>query len=206
MTEQPVETGQHVDSDGSTVRTEPSVPGPEFPMWHRPAPRVVVKADLLPAISILSFVSLFGMAVGWLWSRLAPAQLVIVGEAGKLFNVRGESLHRFHDLVLFVLLGLGAGIVTGAGVWMLRERRGPVVMLAAVIGSAVAAWLAAQVGVSWAEARYVVTGAPKIGDVVAVAPRLESLWTVIAWPLGTAMAYGLAAAWNGHDDLGRRLG
>jgi hypothetical protein len=206
VTEQPVESGQHVVSEDSTVRTEPPRFGPEFPVWHRPAPRVVVKADLLPAISILSFVSLFGMAVGWLWSRLAPAQLVIVGENGKLFPVRAESLHRFDDLVLFVLFGLAAGIVTGAGVWMLRERRGPVVMLAAVIGSGVAAWLAAQVGVSWAEARFVVTGAPNIGDVVAMAPRLETGWAVLAWPLGTAMAYGLAAAWNGHDDLGRRLG
>ncbi|WP_436502054.1 DUF2567 domain-containing protein [Actinokineospora sp. HUAS TT18] len=177
-----------------------------YPVWHRPPPSVRIKADLLPAVSIASFIALFGMAVGWLWSRVAPPQLVVVVEGGKLIPLRAESYHRFDDLVLFVLLGFGAGIVTGVGVWMLRERRGPVVMIAAVVGSALAAWLATQVGVSWAEARFVVEAAPNINDVIPVAPRLESRWVVLGWPLGAALAYGLAAAWNGRDDLGRRLG
>ena len=146
------------------------------------------------------------MAVGWLWSRVAPAQLEVVVEGAKLIPLRAESYHRFDDLALFVLLGLGAGIATGVGVWMLRERRGPVILIAAVLGAAVAAWLAKNVGVAWAEARFAMEAAPKIGDVVLVAPRLDSLWAILAWPLGTAVAYGFAAAWNARDDLGRRLG
>jgi hypothetical protein len=201
VADQPVESVTESAPDTS-VRTEP----PPVMVWHRPRPKPVVKADVLPAISVLSFVALFGMAIGWLWSRLAPAQLVILVEDGKLIPLRAESYHRFDDLVLFVLLGIGAGVVTGAGVWMLRERRGPVIMVAAVIGSGLAAWLATQVGVSWAEARFVVESAPNINDVIAVAPRLESPWALLGWPLGTALVYGFAAAWNGRDDLGRRLG
>ncbi|SDC28935.1 Protein of unknown function [Actinokineospora iranica] len=179
---------------------------PDYLPWsHKPAP-VVVKRDLLPAVSVLSTISLFGFAVGWLWSRLAPGQLVQVVEDGGLAPLRTESYHRFDDLVLFLLLGLAAGVVTGVAVWLLRERRGPVMMVAAVLGSGLAAWLAAQTGVSWAEARFVVVGAPALGDVVTLAPRLESGWGIVAWPLGTAFAYGVAAAWNGRDDLGRRLG
>jgi hypothetical protein len=117
-----------------------------------------------------------------------------------------ESYHRFDDLVLFVLLALGAGLFTGFGAWLLRERRGPIMMIAAVAGSALAAWLAVRVGLSWAEGRYVITGAPNVGDVVSIAPQLESAWAILAWPLTTALAYGILSAWNGDDDLGRRLG
>ncbi|WP_438672311.1 DUF2567 domain-containing protein [Solihabitans fulvus] len=175
-----------------------------FPLAHR-KPRVVVKADLLPAVSVGSLVMLLGLPLGWLWSRLAPAENILVVQGGKLIPVPLESYHRFDDLVLFVLLGLGAGLVTGVAIWLLRERRGPVVMLAAIAGSLGAAWLMKGVGVAWAGGRYAVTAAPKIGDVVPNAPVLESAWVLIAWPMAAALAYGALAAWNGMDDLGRRL-
>ncbi|GGS38097.1 MULTISPECIES: DUF2567 domain-containing protein [Actinokineospora] len=180
---------------------------PAYLPWPAPQrPRVVVKRDLLPAVSVLSTVALFGMAIGWLWSRLAPEQLSAVVDGGKYVPLRAESYHRFEDLVLFLLLTLAAGLVTGSAVWLLRERRGPVVLLAATGGSALAAWLATQVGLAWAQSRFAITSAPQVGDVIALAPRLESPWVIVAWPLGTALAYSLAAAWNGHPDLGRRLG
>jgi hypothetical protein len=172
--------------------------------WQPPRPKVVIKPDLLPAVSILSTVSLLGMVVGWIWSRLAPPQRIQV-LADRQVPLPVESYHRFDDLALFVLLCLGAGLFTGLGVWLLRERRGPVIMVAAVLGSLVAAWLAMRVGVSWAEGRFTVEGAPKVGDVVSKAPQLESGWAIVAWPLTTALAYGIFSAWNGMDDLGRRL-
>src|SRR5262249_9176880 len=61
------------------------------------------------------------------------------------------------------------------------------------------------VGVSWAGGHYAVTGAPKVGDVVSQAPQLESAWGILAWPLTTALAYGVLSAWNGRDDPRRRL-
>ncbi|MCG8914645.1 DUF2567 domain-containing protein [Actinokineospora sp. PR83] len=203
--------------------TTPDHPGPgpaAFGPWHpdddphglselwparRPAP-VVVKRDLLPAVGVFGVIALCGLALGFLWSRLAPAELVQIVDGGRLIPLRSESHHRFDDLVLFVLMAMGAGLVTGAAVWALRERRGPVYLIAATGGAALAAWLATRVGVSWAEAHYPVPAAPALGDVLTLAPRLESAWAFVAWPFGTALAYGLAAAWNGMDDLGRRLG
>lgn len=170
-----------------------------------PRPRVVVRRDLLPALSVLSFVALFGLAVGWLWSVLAPAQHVLITDTGQI-PLLDESYHRFDDLMIFVLIGLGAGLVVGAAVWLMRERRGPVVMIAAVAGSALCAWLAMRVGVSWAGSHYAVTGTPTSGTVVDMAPVVESGWVILAQPLATALAYGVLAAWNGMDDLGRRLG
>jgi hypothetical protein len=89
---------------------------------------------------------------------------------------------------------------------MLRERRGPVIMLAAVVGSALAAYLGQRTGVGMAADHHAVTGQLTIGDTVMTAPTLETWWGVVAWPMATALAYGCLAAWNGMDDLGRRLG
>lgn len=190
--------------------TSAVVTAPDYPFLPtgyqslRPPPKVVVKADLLPAIMVLSLIPLVGMGVGWLWSRMAPPQrLVILDERQVPLPV--ESYHRFDDLALFAMLGLAAGVVTGVAVWFLRQRRGPVMMIAAVLGAAIGAWLATRVGVSWAEARFPITGTPKIGDIVNKAPTLESGWGIITWPLTTALTYGVFAAWNGMDDLGRRL-
>ncbi|MGW5050141.1 DUF2567 domain-containing protein [Actinokineospora sp. NPDC004072] len=180
---------------------------PAYLPWPTPPrPRVVVKRDLLPAVSVLSTVALFGMLIGWAWSRLAPEQMSAVVEGGKFVALRAESYHRFEDLALFLLLTLAAGVITGYATWLLRERRGPVILIAATGGSALAAWLATQVGVAWAETRYAVATAPQVGDVIALAPRLESAWAIIAWPLTTALTYTLAAAWNSTPDLSRRLG
>ena len=189
----------------SAVATAEQPPYLPYP-WLRPPAKVVVKADLLPAISILFLVpGLGGPAVGWLWSRLAPPQRMTFVEGGPV-PLPVESYHRFDDLAVFALLCLGFGVVTGVGTWFLRERRGPVIMIAVVLGSAVAAWLATKSGTGWAGSHYPPpTGTPKIGEFFDKAPILESQWAIVTWPLTAALAYGALAAWNGRDDLGRRL-
>jgi hypothetical protein len=185
---------------------------PEYPLyppsyqWQPPVAKVVVKRDLLPAVSVVSTVALLGLAVGWLWSRLAPPQRKVITQDGQAATLTDESYHRFDDLVIFMLLCFAAGIVTGVAVWYLRERRGPVIMLAAVAGGALGGWLAESVGKAWAEGRWPVPQSVKPLDIVSEAPILESPWGLLLWPLMTALAYGVLAAINGMDDLGRRLG
>jgi len=169
-------------------------------------PRVVIRADLLPAVSVLSMVSLLGIPLGWLWSRLAPPQRVRILDEPPPVPLQLESWHRFDDLVIFMLLGLAAGVLTGAAVWLLRERRGPVVLVAAVAGSLIASWLGARLGLTFADGMYALPTPPGLGEVVEQAPRLESGWTLLAQPLTAALVYGVLAAWSGNDDLGRRLG
>ncbi|WP_026423676.1 DUF2567 domain-containing protein [Actinokineospora inagensis] len=198
MSEQPVRTQQ--DAQGAL---------PEYPgAWTPPArrPKVVFRRDLLPALSLVSTISLLGLAIGWVWSRVAPGMLVQIIEDGTPAALRNDGYHRFDDLALFMLLGLAAGVLTGAATWLMRERRGPVIFIAAVLGSLLAAWLAYQVGLSWAHGRFPSPSTPKVGDVLTLSPRLETVWGILTWPLGAALTYGIAAAWNGEDDLGRRLG
>jgi hypothetical protein len=175
------------------------------PAYRRP--RVVIKADLLPAVSVVSTAALVGLPLAWLWSRIAPAVQGIVGATGTPTVLPSPyGYHRFDDLAVFLLLGLAGGLLTGAAVWLLRERRGPAIMLAAVLGALVAAWLAQHTGLSFAASHYAVSGAPQVGSIVNLAPRLETGWCLLAQPLGAALAYGVLAAWNGMNDLGRRFG
>ncbi|MFC4000823.1 DUF2567 domain-containing protein [Prauserella oleivorans] len=178
-----------------------------FAVARAQRPRVVVKADLLPAVSVVSFVGLLGIPLGLLWAVLAPPQRERVVRAGaEPVPLQLESWHRFDDLAIFLLIGLATGILVGVAVWLLRERRGPVVLIAAALGSLLSAWLAMRLGLAFAESRYAIDSPPALGDVVERAPRLESAWALVAQPFTTVLAYGFLATWNSRDDLGRRLG
>jgi hypothetical protein len=169
-------------------------------------PNVVVRADLLPAISVLSTAALVGLPLAWIWSRVAPAIPGVLDTSGQPLPLPSPyGYHRFDDLAIFMLMGLVAGIATGVAIWMLRERRGPVIMLAGVLGAFIAAWLAMHTGESFAAGHYALATAPRAGAVFDLAPRLETSWAIIVQPLGVALVYGLLAAWNSTNDLGRRL-
>ena len=58
---------------------------------------------------------------------------------------------------------------------------------------------------AFAEGRYPVPDPLELGEVVELAPVLETAWALVAQPLTAAFAYGTLAAWNARDDLGRRL-
>lgn len=168
-------------------------------------PKVVVKADLLPAISVLSFVALVGVPVAWIWSRLAPPTQFVVSAHG-LLPLPQESLHGFDGVAIQSCLGLATGAVIGVVVWLLRGRRGPVVMLGAVLGALLAGWLAHALGDTFAGALYPAPTSTSTGQLVLRAPRSGTLLGLLCWGLGTALAYGVLAVWNGRHDLGRRLG
>jgi xanthosine utilization system XapX-like protein len=169
-------------------------------------PTVVVRADLLPAISVVSTAALVGLPLAWIWSRIAPAIPGVLDTSGQPVPLPSPyGYHRFDDLAIFMLMGLVAGIAIGVAIWMLRERRGPVIMLAGVLGAFIAAWLAMHTGESFAAGHYALATAPRAGAVFDIAPRLETSWAIIVQPLGTALVYGVLAAWNSTNDLGRRL-
>ncbi|MGH4025274.1 MAG: DUF2567 domain-containing protein [Pseudonocardiaceae bacterium] len=184
-----------------SVQQVPDSPAP------LPRPRVVIRADLLPALGVLCVVAVLGLPLGWLWSRLAPVEIASVvavpgtGELG-LAPMLGQSEHRFDGMATFVLFGLAAGVLTGVALWLVRSLRGPVVLVGAVLGSLAAAWFAMRIGLWLAGMRYPL-GDLRLGDVVARAPVLASAWVIVAQPFGVAVAYSLAVSWHGSEDLGR---
>ncbi|MGH3835452.1 MAG: DUF2567 domain-containing protein [Pseudonocardiaceae bacterium] len=166
---------------------------------------VVICADLVPALVVLCAVAASGLPLGWLWSRLAPPEFVVLSVRatgpGGVLPIVGQSEHRFDDMATFLLLGLAAGVLTGAALWLLRQRRGPVVLVAAMLGSLLAAWLAMRVGLWLAAAHY--PDLASTGLAFPRAPVIESSWVVIAQPFGAVVTYCITTAWNRADDLGR---
>lgn len=176
------------------------------PVYRLPLqrPPVRVKADILPAISLAGTSTLLAFPLVYLWSLLAPAQRLRVYEAG-LAPLDLESWHRFDSLAIYGFLSIGAGLLIAAVAWLMRERRGPVMLVAAALG----ALGASAVGVlsqGMFNGKYEITKAPAVGDVITTAPTLDTWWVIIAAPTAAVVLYGICAAWNGLDDLGRRLG
>lgn len=194
-----------VGAHRSSAVDNPWSPPPAFRL-PRERPRVRVKADLLPAISVVSAIFMFAFPLAALWMLLAPPQRMRVFPDNQLIPLELESWHRFDDLAVYGLLSLGFGIVIGTVTWLMRERRGPVTLVAAVLGAGAAGWMGTILGPSFAAGRYAISTPPVLGDVLDKAPQLESSWVLLALPLATVFVYGLLAAWNGQDDLGRRLG
>jgi hypothetical protein len=166
-----------------------------------PAPAVpgaVVRADLLPAVSVLGAVALLGLPLGVLWAWLAPPEFFArsprAPTPGGVLPFIGQSEHRFDDMATFLLFGLAAGVLTGAALWLYRRLRGPVFVLAAVLGSLIAAWLAMRIGLWVVAASY-----PDLASTGAPYPRppvLESSWVITAQPFGVAVSYCICAAWS----------
>jgi hypothetical protein len=194
--ENPVSAGEMSATrrDDPVRRHDEMVPGPS---------RVVVKADIMPAAVVFVVVAVTGLPLGYLWSRLAPPRQSTVAN-GTVVPLLETVYHSFDPVAYFVLIGLGAGLVVGVVLWtLLRRRRGPLILLMGALGSLVAAWLAIRLGGGFAAAAYPIPPAPRAGATIAVAPRVDTLWAMVAQPLGVTVAYGLAASWNGLDDLGK---
>lgn len=192
-----------VESSGGRAAPERAARSERSATRVREVPRVVVRADLLPALSAFSLVAALGLPLGWVWSRLAPPQQSTAEGTG-LAPLLVESYHEFDALAIFMLLGSVLGVLTAVVLWMVRSRRGPVIMIAGVLGSALAAWVGMRTGASFAAGLHPVPATVRSGQLVAVAPQVSTAWAVIAQPLAVALIYGLAASWNGFDDLGRR--
>jgi hypothetical protein len=194
-----------VGAHRSSAVDDPWSPPPAFHV-PRERPKVRVKADLLPAISVVSAVFMLVFPLAGLWMLLAPPQRMRVFGDDRLIPLELESWHRFDDLAIYGLLSLGFGIVIGVVTWLMRERRGPVILIAAVLGAGLVGWMGTILGPGFAAGRYAITTPPALGDVIEKAPQLESSWVLLAAPLAAVFVYGMLAAWNSRDDLGRRLG
>jgi hypothetical protein len=152
-----------------------------------------------------------------LWSVLAPVVHVVALPGAGSGSPAGEADHAFDAVAVQVLLTGAVGVIAGAVAWHRRHRRGPVLMVAAVAGSLIAAWLAGRVGAVLATTT---TPVPVLVDPTAVGaagvpgPPLPAVltslpaspgpwWTALVAGLLAALAYVLAAIVDGHEDMGR---
>jgi len=117
----------------------PAAKEPAFSWWG-------LLGGLLAFVGVFAATAAFGVPLGWLWSAVAP-RLAFEKYGGNLYYAESEPEQAVGADAWFLALGIGAGVLLAALTWVLvRRHRGPVVLVALVLGCAVGAYVAWRVG------------------------------------------------------------
>jgi len=158
--------------------------------------------EVRSAAGVAGVVLVSSALAGALWGLLAPTVRLLVLEPGQGSALTGESVHRFDALALFVLIGAVVGLLSAAAAWQLRRVRGPILLLGLVLGSIVGALVMVGFGeavAQWDNPRPV---DPPVGNVVAVAPEVDTWLALIVQPLVASLLMLVLVALSPTDDLG----
>ncbi|MFI6822612.1 DUF2567 domain-containing protein [Micromonospora sp. NPDC050187] len=105
-----------------------------------------VRRVLTRTAGTIGLLTLLGVPLGLLWAALAPGTPVIKTSDGAVYAEAQPEQPIAAD-GWFSLLGLGFGVLVALGLWfLLRRHRGPLGLLAGVLGSLGAAVVAWQLG------------------------------------------------------------
>jgi uncharacterized membrane protein len=172
------------------------------------------------AVATVSGLAVAGVVVGALWALLAPAihGVVALTKSGNRVKayLGNEGDHFFVAAFLVVGLVSVLAVVAAVLVWKWRAHRGPVMVAALAIGSAVAAGATAGVGavvVHWRYGAIDIAGAPVSPEhrvhYVTEAPAvffghgpLQIAATILFPAAVAALVYALMAVSTQRDDLG----
>ncbi|WP_435825965.1 DUF2567 domain-containing protein [Micromonospora zamorensis] len=147
-------------SGATTSQTQPAAQPPAYAEPPGAAPSTASRSwfelssdeprrPLRTAATVLGAVlalAVLGVPFGLLWAVLAPATPVLKTAEGAIYADPQPEQPIAAD-GWFSLLGLGFGLLVALALWfVLRRRRGPVGLLAAVLGALAAAPVAWQVG------------------------------------------------------------
>ncbi|GLZ47333.1 hypothetical protein Acsp06_35180 [Actinomycetospora sp. NBRC 106375] len=178
--------------------------------------REELREDVPAALRYAAILLVVGLPLGALWALLAPVVHVVALPGAGIGSPAGEADHAFDAVAIHVLLVASFGVIAGAVAWRRRHRRGPVMLIAVVLGSLAGAWVAGRVGalLAWAASPVPVLVDPAaLGSAAPAAPVpavMTSLppspgpwWIALIAGLGAALAYVLAAIVDGHEDMSR---
>ncbi|MFE7559139.1 hypothetical protein [Kitasatospora sp. NPDC057500] len=171
---------------------------PAEPMAQRLLPELRVGAATVLACLVL------GVVMGGLWAWLAP-RVPLVVDGNKILYGDPEGEQRAGADSVFVLLGLGMGVLTALGAFLVTRKRGGGIAVA--VGLA-AGGLLASVG-AWGLGRWLGPGS----DLVAEARRvgdgghfqadidLGAYGAVLAWPMAAmVLLLALSAAFGKREE------
>ncbi|MGZ5397090.1 MAG: DUF2567 domain-containing protein [Mycobacterium sp.] len=172
------------------------------------------------ALTVVAGLSLTGVVIGALWAWLAPAVhgVVALTKGGERVRAHlgSEADHFFIAAFLVVGMLCVMAVVAAVLVWQWRAHRGPLMVTALAIGSAVAAGVASGVGAVLVHWRYgtIDVGAEPISPEHRVHYVIEAppvffghspllIALTILFPAAiAALVYSLTAVSIARDDLG----
>ncbi|NJP35253.1 DUF2567 domain-containing protein [Micromonospora sp. HSS6-12] len=193
--------------------------GPVYPATWYGGPPPVAEEPPRPRVAQAVVAALglvvLGAPLGLLWATLAPDTPVVKTAEGAIYGEPQPEQPIAAD-GWFSLLGLGFGVLAAVALWfVLRRTRGPVGLVAAVLGSLGAALVAWQVGrrVGLATFERLLTSAPE-GEAFGKPADLRAggiEWVLGVLPVpfgnvllpafGAAVAYTLLAGWSRWPSL-----
>ncbi|MER7461200.1 DUF2567 domain-containing protein [Micromonospora sp. NPDC126480] len=195
--------------------------GPVYPAtWYAgpppaPEPREPLRPRIVRAAVGALGVVVLGAPLGLLWAALAPDTPVVKTAVGAVYGEPQPEQPIAAD-GWFSLLGLGFGVLAAVGLWfVLRRARGPIGLVAAVLGALGAALVAWQVGrrVGLATFERLLATAPE-GQAFGKPADLRAggvEWVLGVLPVpygnmllpafGAAVAYTLLAGWSRWPSL-----
>ncbi len=165
-----------------------------------PRRRIELSVVLLSAV----IVAALGAPLGALWSWLAPGIDMIRTPNGAVYTTAQPEGYIAADGV-FLLMGLGFGVVVAVAAWLLLPRyRGPAMIIAITAGSVAAAWIASEVGIRIEQANFErVIADLQPGDHFQWPNELRARGVLMVAGLATAFTGTLLAGWSRYPDLRR---
>lgn len=169
---------------------------------RRPSPLRVGPVERRAAV-IVAFGSLGLSLVGALvWGLVAPGQQVVAVGDGRGIPLTNESSHEFDALGIFLCIGGVVGAVAALAAWQWQRRRGPVLALAVLAGTAVGGPVSVFFGEWIAGLRHPKPANPAPRQLLTVAPTLGSDMAFYAAPFAAALILAGLALLASRDDLG----
>ncbi len=176
----------------------PAAPGPYAPPAYAYQPQAAPAHPPLPELRIGALTVLvcllLGLGMAGLWVWLAPrVPLLVSGDRILYADPEGEQ--RAGADAVFALVGLGAGVVTALGAFLLTRRRGGGIAVAVglTVGGLAGSLVGWKVGVRLGPTSDVIAHAKQVGDGHGFddALRLGAHGALLVWPM-TAMVLLLA--------------
>ncbi|WP_158579885.1 DUF2567 domain-containing protein [Geodermatophilus marinus] len=161
-----------------------------------------LRADRRPALLLATALTLAGVPAGVLWVVLTPQARFDVTADGPVVVGRPSAELLVAADAVFTLLLAGLGLLSGAGAWWWRSRRGVGTLLGLSVGTLLAALVAWQLG-------ELLAPGPTPEQVAEVGGRfttgldLASLPALAVGPFAAVLAYVVAALLSPAEDLDR---
>ena len=158
------------------------------------------------SLTIAVGTALLGVAAGYVWSLAAPRALLVIASPGAASLVHTETAAFIAADLIFCLIGLAGGVLSGALGYLLGVRRyGPLAMIGALAGALAAALLARWVGEQsgLAHFHHLLATLPAGGRLLDPL-RLRATGGIAFWPLAAGLVAGGLEAFAARGQRRRR--
>ncbi|GAA0219960.1 DUF2567 domain-containing protein [Cryptosporangium japonicum] len=161
----------------------------------------VAWGDLVAAVILALVLAATGLGTGALWSWIGPHVPVLMTANGPILaEYYGES--SAGQQATFGGLALVVGLLAGPIAYVIRRRRGPIVLIGLAAGCLAAAWISWKFGVWVGQSEYeslLQIAAP--GREFEMPVELDARGLLFLEPLVAVLGYVLVAAWSRYPDL-----